>query len=456
VPSVAVICSPNMGIVDSWLPVVAAVRETHPDWRLVAIVPRGWGVGIRPDAAAVRALDGLVDAAVVEVLPGEYRWVADLREADPIAARLARAGAWLQDLEGRASRRGIGFVRMLRRIIRVGALLAPGGVRRRWPSRETWSAVLIDADVVNRVEVRELLRALGDPPSLSLSHGLGYRDPDADGPRAARTPVDLAYAYSEGHRLRLMQDHGLAAGNVRVTGIPRHDPEGPQLVAEPIVEPIASDWDDAVLLISRPATSHADRPSTPTDWFPAGRKAEQLRAIHRVVCEEQGLRLIVTMHPKERDDRAIEEGLPAAQRGRTWLLTETHPLALAPRLRFAVSFSSGVAVDLLSSGVPTIEFQDVRGASAFDGPEALRDSEGRVLRTSERCNALVLAADDEADLRGQVGRILVARDHVLATLQDAYRARYADPRGAVASIVRDLEAFAAGRVPTIGPSGVDH
>jgi hypothetical protein len=448
VPSVAVVCSPNMGIVDSWLPVIAAARAAHPDWRLVAIVPRGWGVGIRPDAAAVRALDGLVDAVVIEVMPGEYRWVADLRAADRIATRLARPGAWLQDLEGRLSRRGIGPVRVMRRLIRVGALFVPGGVRKRWSGRGGWAVVLIDAEVANRIEVRELLRALGDPPSLSLSHGLGYLDPATGTPRAVRTPVSLAYAYSETHRRRLILDHGLAETDVRVTGVPRHDPEGPKLVAEAVDAWIGPEWDDAVLLISRPATSEGERPVTSTDWLPAGRKAEQLRAIHRVVCEEHGLRLIVTMHPKERDDRAIREGLPSAQQGRTWLLTEAHPLALAPRLRFAISFSSGVAVDLLSSGVPTIELQDVRGASAFDGPDALRDDEGRVLRTSERRNALVLPADDEEDLRRQVGRILAQRQQVLAALQDAYRARYADPRGAVASIVRDLEALAAGQAPS--------
>ena len=252
-----------------------------------------------------------------------------------------------------------------------------------------------------------------------------------------------------------MQDHGLPEDSVRVTGIPRHDPQGPRVVVGASGEGVGGGWDGAVLLISRPATSESEEPTSPNDWFPAGRKAARLRAIHQVVCVERGLRLVVTMHPKERDDHAIRAGLRDDEAGRTWMLTEAHPLALAPRLRFAISFASGVAVDLLSVDVPTIEFQDVRGVSAFDRPDAARDDEGRILRTSERRHALVLAADDEADLRTQVGRIIDEREEVLTTLRAAYLSRYADPRGAVASIVTDLEAFVTGRAQT-GMSDADH
>lgn len=98
--------------------------------------------------------------------------------------------------------------------------------------------------------------------------------------------------------------------------------------------------------------------------------------------------------------------------------------------------------------MPTIEFQDVAGASAYDGPDALRDAQGRVLRTSERRHGLVLPADDEDDLRAQVARILDAPEATLGGLRAAYRTRYADPTGAVATILADIESLAAGRLPT--------
>ncbi len=457
--TIALLCSPNMGIVDSWLPVLVRVHERHPDWRIVTVVPRGWGIGIRADAVALRELEKLSDGIAIEIMPGAYRWVTDFHSADRARARWVRTAERAKRVEGRLARHGVTAVRALRACIRVAAALAPEGTGRRWKADGRWSVVLLDAAVMSRIEVKELLRALGAPPCLSLSHGLGYPDPDGVADAVLGTPVHRAYAYSQQHRGRLMQDHGLAEATVRVTGVPRHDPEGPPAVRAAVEDRSDSEpetaWDGAVLVISRPATSDASVPSGPTDWFPAGRKASQLQAIHRVVCEERGLRLIVTMHPKERDDQAIREGLPEEGAGRTWMLTETHPLALAPRLRFAISFSSGVAVDLLSENVPTIEFQDVRGAYAFDGPDAYRDTEGRVLRTAERRYGLVLAADDEDDLREQVRRTIEDRSAVLAGLHHAYRRRYADSRGAVAGIVRDIEAYASGREPSGGP-GIEH
>jgi hypothetical protein len=445
--------------------VVAAVREKHPHWRLVAVVPRGWGVGIRPGAVALRTLDGLVDTVVIEVTPGEYRSVTDFAAADLVRRRFTRMADLLLRLEARASRRGPQSVpvRALRAVAHTVGLLAPGGRRVRWSAGGDCSIALVDAHVMDRSGVQALLCALGDPPCLSLSHGLGYLDPATDaeggggvGTDTARRPsVQRAYAYSPQHRRRLMQDHGLPEDSVRVTGIPRHDPEGPLAVMGASGGGLGDGWDGAVLLISRPATSAGEEPTSPNDWLPKGRKAARLRAIHQVVCVERGLRLVVTMHPKERDDHEIRAGLPYDEAGRTWILIEAHPLALAPQLCFAISFSSGVAVDLLSVDVPTIEFQDVRGVSAFDRPDAARDDEGRILRTSERRHALVLAADDEADLRTQVGRIIDERDEVLTTLRAAYLSRYADPRGAVASIVTDLEAFVTGRAQT-GMSDADH
>ncbi len=461
--TVAVVCSPNMGIVDSWLPVVAAVRDQHPDWRVVAVVPRGWGTGIRPESVALRALEPLVDAVHIEVVPGSYRAVEDFAAAKRLQDRFTdlalNALRYDEGLLRRCPAPFAGALRALapaRRVVRVASTVMIGGRRSRLRSLRGSVLVLFDMVVRGRTGVDSLLRRLGDPPTFSLSHGLGYGEGPPRKDLYSGLPATMAYAYSELHRRELIAGHGLPPARVRATGVPRHDPDAPQPEIGPAGEQLGDEWDGGVLLISRPATSDGARPSGPTDWLPAGRKAEQLRAIHRVVCEERGFRLIVTMHPKERDDRAVRDGLPAEERDRTWTVTETHPLALAERLRFAISFSSGVAVDLLSAGVPTVELQDVRGASAFDGPDAVRDAEGRILRTGTRRNGLVLAADDEDDLRSQVGRILTDRDEVLTILGDAYRARYADPRGAVASIVRDIEAHAAGTVPPRSGPDLDH
>ena len=463
--TVTIVCSPNMGIVDSWLPVLAAVRERHPKWALVALVPRAWAIGIRADTAALRAAEELLDHVIIEATPGDHRRVDDLRTAGMVAGRRPALVDAVRRVDAALAVRGIArpaaehprggpFERMLRRV----SVLLVGGVRRPFRYVDGRTVLLVDAVVLDRPEVVDLVHALDDPPTLSLSHGLGYlpsaRPVAAEGRTFAASV--RAYAYSKEHANDLAEAFGLPSEQVRVTGVPRHDPKVrlPYLTSDTLAHGVPR---ADVLLISRPATSPHDAPGgSPIDWLPMGRKIAHLQAIHRVVCEEFGLRLVVTRHPKERDERALREGLPADAEGRTWWLSEQHPLELAAGLRFAVSFSSGVAVDLLSADVPTIELQDVTGASAYDGPDALRDAQGRVLRTSERRHGLVLPADDEDDLRAQVARILDAPEATLDGLRAAYRTRYADPTGAVATILADIESLAAGRPLPPGPSGAGH
>ena len=457
--TVAIVCSPNMGIVDSWLPVLTAARERHPDWTLVALVPRAWAIGIRPEAAAIRAADRVLDRVAVEVVPGEYRAAHGFADAERIRGRLSSVAEPLHRWRVSHRFRGPLAARAIRGAGRALALTAPAGRRLRLGGLRV-SVLLMDPSIEDRPELVALVRALGDPPALALSHGLGYLVP-AGAPRPpGHSRLAGVYAYSATHADQLAGELGLARAQVRVTGVPRHDPHVPPGYAAGDATDADADAADAtgtVLVISRPATSPDERPGgSPVDWLPAGRKRAQLRAIHRVVCEERGLRLVVTLHPKEVDGREVREALPPEGEGRTWWLSEQHPLELAAGLRFAVSFSSGVAVDLLSADVPTIELQDVTGASAYDGPDALRDAQGRVLRTSERRHGLVLPADDEDDLRAQVARILDAPDATLAELRAAYRARYADPTGAVATILADIESLAAGRPSTEGPAGTDH
>ena len=463
--TVAIVCSPNMGIVDSWLPVISAARERHPDWTFVALVPRAWAMGIRSEAAALRAADRLLDEVIVEAMPGDHRRLASLRDADRDErwrssvvdlVRRADAGLAVRGLTRGSPGHGRGgpFERVLRRV----SPLLTGGTRRPFRHPLGSTIVLADIDFERRTEALDIAAPFGDAPVLVLSHGLGYL-PSAARPAtdpSGRTRIACAYAYSEAHADHLAADLGLPRERVHVTGVPRHDPDVhlPYVTSAPAPQdrPTAD-----VLLISRPATSPHDAPGgSPIDWLPMGRKITLLRAIHRVVCEELGLRLVVTRHPKEREERSLREGLPADGEGRTWWLSEEHPLDLAPGLRFAVSFSSGVAVDLLTAGVATIELQDVTGASAYDGPDALRDGEGRILRTSERRHGLVLPADDEDDLRRQVASILAAPVETLEGLRAAYRTHYADPTGAVARILADIELLAEGRGSTPGGRGTDH
>ena len=455
--TVVTVCSPNLGIVDSWLPVLLAVREQHPDWGIVLVVPEAWDKSIQPEGAALRIASSVADEVVVEVMPGDFRGFDDFADA----AELVRNCRWMPDLLDSTDR-------LVRRILRgatrsrsdgrtvaslaTRVLAAVGGriVRgrrvelKRLPE-EGPVLVLYDLETNDKPDSRGVLERIDEAARFSLSHGLGIPLGPEQRPAGSVTSKDRrVYAYGPDHAEYFLRARGMSNEQVVVVGIPRHDPDVRRSLSAHLSETVEHEWTGSVLLVSRPATSQRDiAGGSPRDWLPAGRKVEQLRAIHRVICEQEGLRLLVSTHPKERDDGTLQRGLPPSEEGRTWCFTNAHPLVLAPQIDFAIAFSSGVALDLLVSGTPTIEFQDVSGASAYDGPDALRDAEGRILRTAQRMGGLVLPADDEPDLARQVSRIRTQRQAVVAELTDAYRSLYASPVGAVGRILRDMEQIVA-------------
>lgn len=455
--TVVTVCSPNLGIVDSWLPVLLAVRDQHPEWGIVLVVPEAWDKMIRPEGAALRIASAVADGIVVEIQPGDFRGVADFAAA----AALVRRSRWIPELLD-------GTDRVVRRVLMSATrsrsdgrtvaslatrvLAAVGGriVRARRVDLKRLAdegpvLVLYDVETNDKPDSLSALEGMDETARFSLSHGLGIPLGSEQRSSGTVTAKDRrVYAYGSQHADYFRRAPGMRDDRVVVTGIPRHDPEARRSIGSRAGETIEPEWAGSVLLVSRQATSQRDTPGkSPRDWLPAGRKVQQLRAIHRVICEQEGLRLLVSTHPKERADGTLERGLPQSEEGRTWRFTHAHPLVLAEHIEFAVAFSSGVVLDLLASGIPTIEFQDVSGATAYDGPDALRDAEGRILRTAQRRGGLVLPADDEPDLARQVRRIRTERRAVVTELTDAYRRLYASPAGAVARILQDMEQVVA-------------
>jgi hypothetical protein len=451
--TIVTICSPNLGIVDSWLPVLLAARDRHPGWRIVFIIPEAWDKMVRPEGAALRMASAVADEVVVEIRPHDFRAVADFSAAEALVRRTRHLPERVETVD-RTVRRIVSSVtrsrsegRMLASVVtRVLASLIGRTVRAPradLASRSMEGPVLVcyDIETNQKIDCRSALADLNEEARFSLSHGLGIPIGPDERPAGVVARKDhRVYGYGPEHAEYYLRAPGMTAEHIAITGVPRHDPEALRSIRARSEDTIDAGWAGSVLLVSRQATSQRETPGkTPRDWLPAGRKVEQLRAIHRVVCEQQGLRLLVSTHPKEREDGTLQRGLPSGSEGHTWRFTTVHPLVLAEHVDFAIAFSSGVVLDLLAFGIPSIEFQDASGASAYDGPDALRDPAGRILRTAQRRGGLVLPADDERDLAHQVHRIRTQRDDVLAELTTAYRRLYASPEGAIDRILLDLE-----------------
>jgi len=119
-------------------------------------------------------------------------------------------------------------------------------------------------------------------------------------------------------------------------------------------------------------------------------------------------------------------------------------LVLGRKCKFAISFFSGVAVDMLALGKPVIEYLDLKGIPAYDNDKSLRDSNGYPV-LSYRYLGLVLGADDELTFRKQVNKI--TDDPVKSSnfLMTRYRDIFADPDGAAEIISGDILSVLKGK-----------
>jgi hypothetical protein len=140
------------------------------------------------------------------------------------------------------------------------------------------------------------------------------------------------------------------------------------------------------------------------------------------------------------EDGTLAEALPADEQGVSWSISRAHPFHLAQHSRLAVTFLSGVSVDLVAMGVPVIELLDVRGLAGLDRPGSPHDDRGRPLFGPYRRDGLVIPADDLDDLRAAFTRVLADRTGTLETLASAHRSVFAAPEGAIPRIVADLVA----------------
>lgn len=225
-----------------------------------------------------------------------------------------------------------------------------------------------------------------------------------------------AYAVNQQEAALWSKTYGLEADQVLITGVPRHDPAAMRYYSEASQSRAHIPWGRIIFIISRPSNS---------SWLTPESKAEALNEIHRF-GQQHGLGVVIRCHPSERT-RDVLGSLPRSGMGKTWMLSHAHPVHIAKYAEFAVSFHSGVPIEMLAMGVPSIELQ-LRG---FPGV------------TDERRHRLVLAADSLEQFRERGEAILRDRAAITQQLVATKVSLYSNSDGAINTIVSDIERVSA-------------
>ncbi len=440
-PSVCFICSPGLGILDNWMPVLCELRKQTPDAEFICIMPKASIAElIDLENILIKISEDVFDKIIFRSFSGMWLQVNTFADARKINT-LTPSYKSLFMLAQRFSRFSLLSV-FPKSIFKLFKYLdfkkySPINVKIKDICRSI-GVVLYDVYEESKDYNCELLKALKGVPKYSICHGINInQDPIVRLVAKKRAKGEVkAYLFSEYEKDYYKGAFSLSADDLKVVGIPRHDKNWVDRVTNTptAVEVKNYFWKDYILIISRSLSP----------YFPRDRKKKALKDIKRLAFEELNLKIVVKLHPKERDDGLFEAVLGTETYGVRWVYSNAHPYLLGRKCTFAVTFYSGVATDMIALGVPVIEYLDLRGLQDYDNSESLRDVHGEPV-LSLRHLGIVLGASNYEDLKMHAANIINKREQVMDCLGKRYEELFPSMGNSIALIANDiLLTFGAG------------
>lgn len=408
------ICSPSLGIIDSWLPVLQKIKEIDPKKNIVCVFTKNRMIHeIETDKSLIQIADKTFDKTVF--YSSIQKWIiADNFSETKEFEKRNLIQSFLHKVTQRLPKNRLFSYpkRFLNSINSSSIYFRMKNNIFKWEDNsENVTSILFDVYVDKKDHVTEILNHFKHVQKFSMSHGLKVKNINLWSDQ--KTPVKddvIAYIHSK-HESGFFRDRfGIPEKNQRVIGVPRHDPEWIQHLIDNDSELESEIGNDFIFVISRPHT---------TDYHPRERMEKSLEHIKKLAWDYLDKKLVVKLHPKEKVTGIYEEVFGEENYGSKWVYSNAHPLILGSRCSFAIAFYSGVVVDMTAIEIPTIELLDLRGIKGYDDDEALRDENGDPV-FEYRFNDLTLGANDYEDLKKQTDRILNNRPEVMKYLKEGY------------------------------------
>lgn len=437
---ITLLCTPNSAILDSWYAPLKFAKDANPHWAIRVIFPSFYQIKKLDLAdAVIMGIQGISSSFLYRGLDHRLYAFRTLPAAKTAAAASLKLASVFAPKKRRASMSLVEWMEVERvarsqrwKLLSSCLFLLP---RHGWltnrPSRKLLNAlrsstVAYDTFSQGKRNAFDILDEVLPGPRLSINHGLGFREPmepdvaeefrrERERSRANEKDFRI-YVYNELEKRTLTNQLVVKQDRVIITGVPRLDP-----CARAIIEGLrnpddVTPWEKHIFFISRSLENRY-----------SNFKKDCLRSVHDF-AHENGLGLVIRSHPSESDAKILE-ALPPEGDGHTWALSKAHPQEVAKSALFAVCFQSSLSVELPAYGVPTIAF-----GLTPSGLAATRD----------RRLGLVLPADSVGEFREIAQALLIGSDAHVASLTTATDAHYSNPRGALDTILRDLETLAAG------------
>lgn len=430
-PSIVLfLVSPSFGLLDNWLPVFCELKKRRPDITLTALFPKTETVSEINSAEIITQLgESIFNKVIFKSRAGFWVMADSLAHARELSGRFRTVNLIIRKvrtalrLSGRYAvpRPLIALVDMF--LERIVVVLTKEKHTALGRISANVKAICFDVYAKTKKECQVVLEHFPNTPRFSIQHGLAMADFElkkkGDYDIAYRTYAIMAYLYSEREAAAYKNNYGLKNSEMKIVGVPRHDPDWIRTVLRGTTNDIPPSWNTYIFVISRPVVE---------GFFPREKKRKALEDIRKLAFEDLHVKVVVRFHPTERRVREglYEEVFGKELYGKQWMYSSSHPSVIGEGSLFAISFYSGVAIDMLAVGRPTIQISRfIRG-----------EKTGAIVDYKKM--GLVLGADNYEELKDQAHRILEHKESVLNELIPHYRESFAPVGKPIRTIADDI------------------
>tara|TARA_Y100001958_G_C21248715_1_gene581900 strand:- start:21613 stop:22983 length:1371 start_codon:yes stop_codon:yes gene_type:complete len=433
------LCSPSLGLLDNWLPIIWNLKNKRNDLKFIIIFPK-------PNIIRQISLSNILiilgskifDNIVLKTEGGS--WVI--------------ADSFLNAIEN--NKKSI-FEKILIKIILklkkmkitkiagniIHFLYAQysGYINRKFQFswqlvEENGLCILYDIYDESKPYNLELMKNFHELPKFSIQHGININEGGVLSITKKLFSKNLrkdvkAYLFSSMEVPIYKHKYAIDNSSMQIIGIPRHNPDWMEFIRSNIPKEnneINLQDNGSIFIISRPGG---------TNYFPYERKKKALEDIKRLAWKDLKKNIIIKLHPKERKEGIYEEVFGTDTYGYNWVYSDNHPFVLAEDSDFAISFYSGVVIDMLALGIPTIEYLDLRGIPEYDNDESLRDKMDHPVFSYRYLN-LVLGTSNYEMMRAHAKEIMNNRENVLYKLQKKYNELFPTIKNINNKIAQDI------------------
>ena len=424
------ICSPSLGILDNWLPVIHKLRVKYPNSKLVCIITKpGTAEVLDLGNVLIDIADDLFDLIVYK--SNSEQWfecisfgVAKLQNTPSFPERLLSL-----------FKKAFSRFRLLSPLLYIVRLafglldfFSPKKKIKLNKFKTQDSVVLYDVYEETKEYNRELLEYFIGVPKFSISHGTHIEQKAIKHYRITNLGrVVNVFLFSKNEREYYKNTYSLKDSNIFIVGVPRHNQEWVAHLHAMSNYDEDQEWDNYIFFISR----------TVSEYLPLDRKIKAIEDIRKLAFEDLNLKIIVKLHPKEHSSGIYEKILGQDNYGVKWKYSSAHPFFLGKRCVFAIALYSGVSVDMAALNVPTIEYLNLHKLKGFDNEDLLKDENG-IPVLEFRYMKIVLGSSNYKQLKNQANYIMSNRSVVINKFYKRYCELYAKPDKSISLIVDQI------------------